>query len=271
VKIAINFSQAACALRDQGRLAVDLFKCPDWPDHWDAFAQAGPVYIHFRHMAGAGRMRHVHWRSTASMRKKSATPFVNLHIAPYLHWLREVWPAMSGEPLATDLYALARDDIEGAARKFGAENIIIENAPYRDPVGTQARAGVDPEFLCRLTAETDCGFLLDLAHARISARQLGIPEEEYIRAMPLDRLRELHITGLLEVDGILQDHFPMMEEDWPSVEWAFHNIRQGLWSEPWVMTYEYGGIGPGYAERTEAGIIESQMKRFSECWQKSAE
>jgi uncharacterized protein len=269
VKLAINYSRPALDLRRRGRLAVDLLKCPDWPDHWDEFALAGPVYIHFRHMAGAGRMQNVDWEQTALLRKRSGSPFVNLHIAPYMHWLSADSSPDAHEPSFDEVFALACADVEQASRQFGAENVIIENAPYRDGDGRMARAGVEPELFHRLTRETGCGLLLDLSHARITARQLGWAEEAYIQALPLDRLRELHITGLEMNDGVWLDHYPMTSEDWPSAEWAIRNIRTGRWAEPWVATFEYGGVGPGYEERTDAAIIEEQMNRFVRMWRPS--
>jgi uncharacterized protein len=268
MKLAVNYSHAALQLRRQNRLPADLFKCPDWPDHWPEFAQAGPVYIHFRFMAGVQRMNQVDWDQVAALREQSHSPFVNLHIAPYRHWMVDLGFSPAGEPAAADFFALARSDIEQTIRRFGADNVIIENAPYTDQHGTMSRAGVDPELLCRLVADTGCGFLLDLAHARITAHQLNIPEEKYIGSLPLYRLREMHVTGLAEVDGILLDHHPMTEEDWPSAEWAVQCIRAGEWAEPWVMTFEYGGIGPGYAERTDADLLEGQTKRLHALCQK---
>jgi uncharacterized protein len=260
MRLAVNYSHAAVSLRQRSRLPADLLKCPDWPDHWPEFSGASPVYIHFRHMAGARRMNQVDWNQTAYLRDQSHSPFVNLHIAPYLHWLSDEPTAQ--EPSDAELFDLTCADISETIKRFGKENVIIENAPYQDLYGTMARTGVDPVFLSRLVGETGCGFLLDLAHARITARQLGIPEKEYVGALPLHRLCELHITGLSPQKGILVDHFPMTEDDWPSAKWALDCIHAGLWTQPWVVTFEYGGIGPGYEENSDPQIIEMQVTQF---------
>jgi uncharacterized protein len=270
VKFAINYSRVALDLRKQNRIQADLLKCPDWPDHWPEFAMAGPVYIHFRLMAGSRHMQSVDWDQIASLRNWSNTPFVNLHISPYLDWISNLVSEGKADAFAENIFNLAYQDVMLASRYFGAENVIVENVPYQDTVGLQARPAVEPELFSRLVAETGCGLLLDLAHARITASQLGIPEREYIQALPLTHLKELHITGLQEEDGLLVDHRPMREEDWLSVQWAFQKIRAGEWSEPWVMTFEYGGLGPGYQERTDAKVIEEQLNRFSLVWDDSS-
>jgi len=79
--------------------------------------------------------------------------------------------------------------------------------------------------------------LLDISHARITSDTLGIDYEEYIEKLPLDRLHEVHITGVRRYHGFLEDHFEMQAEDWPSVEWAAERIRLGAWREPEIVAF----------------------------------
>ena len=44
--------------------------------------------------------------------------------------------------------------------------------------------------------------------------------------------------------GRLIDHLPMTDEDWSLCEWAMAQIGAGRWSRPWIVTFEYGGVGP---------------------------
>ena len=72
--------------------------------------------------------------------------------------------------------------------------------------------------------------LLDLAHARWSARTLASPVTRFIDAHPLSSLVELHVTGLgLDQDGRQRDSMPMEEGDWGLLEWALDNIAGGRW------------------------------------------
>lgn len=88
---------------------------------------------------------------------------------------------------------------------------------------------------------------------------------DYIKKLPLDRLKELHITGIQQ-DGNqrLRDSMPMTEEDWDLAGWVLKNIQTGNWPEPWVASLEYGGIGPAFEWRTDSKVLASQVPRLEE-------
>ncbi len=110
---------------------------------------------------------------------------------------------------------------------FGSENVILENANY-DPNYQVPTLVIQPEVISRVVAESGCGLLLDLAHARMSAVYLGIDMREYISRLPVHALRELHVAGTRYVaeQQRLVDHYPMTDEDWSLTEWALDNIHQ---------------------------------------------
>ena len=53
----------------------------------------------------------------------------------------------------------------------------------------------EPEFLADLTRRTGCGLLLDLNNVFVSATNLGFAPLDYIDALPLDRVGEIHLGG----------------------------------------------------------------------------
>lgn len=74
----------------------------------------------------------------------------------------------------------------------------VENNNYYP---TPAYAHVtDGDFLTQLVHENDLCFLLDLAHAHITAHNKGMPYAEYVRSLPLDVVRQLHICRS-DIDG----------------------------------------------------------------------
>jgi uncharacterized protein len=113
--------------------------------------------------------------------------------------------------------------------------------------------------------ESGCGLLLDLSHARIAALQLGVDERDYINSLPVDRLRELHITGLrfTDEDG-WYDHSPMRAEDWVATQWAIEQIQAGHWAHPWAVALEYGGIGAFFKERSRNDVLAVDIPRLYE-------
>lgn len=54
-----------------------------------------------------------------------------------------------------------------------------------------------PEQLNRLFIENDVSFLLDLTHAKITAKYRGWDIHDYIRQLSLNRVVEIHVNGFL--------------------------------------------------------------------------
>jgi uncharacterized protein (UPF0276 family) len=105
-------------------------------------------------------------------------------------------------------------------------------------------------------------FLLDTAHARLSADELGIDPWTYIQSLPVNRLVELHVTGTAVHDGIWKDSMIMQETDWELAERALAEIHAGRWPQPWVVAFEYGGIGEKFAWRSDPDVIREQGRRL---------
>lgn len=73
-----------------------------------------------------------------------------------------------------------------ASVEIGVENNNFYPTPAYEHV-------TDGDFLTRLVRENGLSFLLDLAHAHITAHNKGMPHEEYVRSLPLHAVRQLHI------------------------------------------------------------------------------
>ena len=52
----------------------------------------------------------------------------------------------------------------------------------------------DPDFIRDHLAEFDLGLVLDLAHARVTAHNLGLNPAAYLTALPLERTAEIHLS-----------------------------------------------------------------------------
>lgn len=51
------------------------------------------------------------------------------------------------------------------------------------------------EFLARMATEADCGLLLDVANVRVSAVNHEFDPVEYLRALPHERIVQMHLAG----------------------------------------------------------------------------
>jgi len=152
-------------------------------------------------------------------------------------------------------------EIEVLKQEFAGYPVISENLPF-EPLIPEYHLSSDPKLISEAIIETDTGLLLDISHARITSDTLGIDYQEYIEKLPLDRLHEVHITGVRRYHGFLEDHFEMQPEDWPSAEWAAERIRLGAWREPEIVAFEYGGVGEWFSWRTDSWALEEQVPRL---------
>lgn len=253
MELAINYSPAAEDLVRSGIITVDRFKCPDWPGLIGKARACRPVYVHFPLHAGRCWGKSTDLDEVGRLMEATGTCHVNTHLDPEVE---------DGDEAA----ALARTirDVEMLVRHFGAAQVVVENVPFWQYESPHHRLAVQPAFISEVVRATGCGFLLDLSHARIAARELGRDEQDYIAALPVDRLRELHVTGLARHGGRLGDHMPLRESDWRAVTWALKQVHDGAWGLPRIVAFEYGGVGARFAWRSDAGVMAGQVPRLYE-------
>ena len=264
MKLAVNYSPQAADLLAHGQVCFDLFKCPDWPDIIAAAQAVCPTYVHFSLRAGRGGVDAAALDRIADLLEKTETHEVSTHLAPD----GDGFPGMpldTREPEHVErVIEAALRDVAALVEHFGARRVSVENtmwapdAPHRIP-----RPALEAGTIDRIVRRMGVGLVLDLAHARCTAKFLGVGERDYIRSLPLDRLRELHVSGTREEpNGLWEDHFELSEDDVALTEWAFDRIRQGDWPAPWVLTLEYGGTGDPFRDRSDAGALRRQLTRL---------
>lgn len=258
---SINYSTQAAVLLDQHRIELDRFKCPDWPDLIQEASQRRPVAVHFNLAAGRGKLRHKNLDKAAALAEQTGTPYINLHLEAKLVDFPDIPVDSTHGEHQQLVFDQTLSDVELAVQRFGAERVIVENVPYR-ATGNVLRPSVEPEAICRIVQQTGCGLLLDVPHARITAAQLGLDERDYICRLPVQSLKELHFTGVQDLDGWLQDHLPALEADWQALDWVLERIKLGEWPRPWMLAFEYSGVGEKFGWRSDAGAIERQCQRL---------
>jgi uncharacterized protein (UPF0276 family) len=248
-----------------------------------------PLYVHFPLRAGAGigdaldseTNRPVDWNRVETLLAHAGTSQVNLHIATTVEDCPGI-PLDTTDPAHAEMLAgrLIRD-VRAVVERFGPERVIIEND--FDNGGLHLLPTYLPQTLHRVVEETGCGLLLDVAHARIAARYLQMDVREYIAALPVAHTREIHVTGVQrfgkrwvsrlrragldagtigDLAGRPLDHLPMTDDDWGLFAWVMEQTHNGTWGKPWVVTFEYGGVGPLFEALTLADVLAAQIPRL---------
>jgi uncharacterized protein (UPF0276 family) len=138
--------------------------------------------------------------------------------------------------------------------------LLVENVPWR-PNHTMLRLCAEPANLRAAVEQTDTGLLLDTAHLRVAAINMGMDPREYAMALPLERVREIHVSGPRMEGGSWRDrHMALLEDDYTFIAWLLER------TEPLMVTLEYGGTGPVFERpgMTDPDMLLSQLRRLKE-------
>jgi uncharacterized protein (UPF0276 family) len=290
MKFAVNHSHPAIALWQENPQTFDLFKMPEWPDLVEPFAKEHPCYVHFALEVtdGSGLIRDgethaaVNFKRIEHLLKLTQTPLVNVHLAPKPKYHPDLGHADISPEAQEKITARMLKDVEVLTRHFGKDMVIAEN----DAGGKNVVSAALPAQVIRtVIEEAGCGFLFDISHARLVARQFGLAAKEYIAQLPLNCLQEMHITGIQYLDekwqailrnsGALDeehleryrdrwmDHLPITDEDWDFIAWALAQIHSGAWHAPWVAACEYGGTSNFFLATLDEAVVREQFPRLN--------
>jgi len=247
----------------EGQIQLDYFKCPDWPDLIVEAQVYAPVAVHFDLVSAAGKLRGQNWSQVEQLLTETQTPYVNLHLTASVADYPDL-PLNTSEPTHVNRVIdglLA--DVWAVVDRFGPDRVIAENIPYRGTPGHHTlRPAGDPRVIRQVVQETGCGLLLDISHARMAAYYLGMDEHHYIQQLPIEKLRELHFAGVHSIEGKLRDHLAILPQDWETLEWALGNITRGDWKNPWLLAFEYGGVGEVFEWRSDPAVIREQVPKL---------
>ncbi|MBE0699605.1 MAG: DUF692 family protein [Anaerolineaceae bacterium] len=285
MKYAVNYSPLLAELVQAGLVSIDFYKCPAWPDLLTEAIKTLPVYIHFPLSIGYGEgnvmdeetHQPADLERFARMMDETGTPFINTHFIAPAETYANIPPESRASHHIRRVLDGAIRDLEPLIHRFGAEKVLVENIINEHNWLTACAL---PDVISSLISETGCGFLFDLSHARLTAEKIGMDAHEYIAGLPMDKMCEGHVTGLKTLEGGLLemilavgdpydmvssqagkriDHLPMEEEDWPELAWLIEGIDRGKFRDPWVMAFEYGGVGHFWEELTDRDIYLTQL------------
>ncbi len=91
----------------------------------------------------------------------------------------------------------------GQVQDFLGQRIVIENVSsyltYRSSEMTEW------EFIAALSAQADCELLLDVSNVYVSSVNHGFDARVFLDAIPPSRVRQIHLAGHSNQDGLLID------------------------------------------------------------------
>jgi uncharacterized protein (UPF0276 family) len=240
MRLAVNDTEVSRALAASGRLDVDAVETsgPKVASAGEAFADH-PLLLHVPvwdwSLAHPDALAdHDAWTVTEAALAATGAPWLSLHVgfsAPTVAFAGGMKPVGPVLDRAATLAAMTTTVREARARC--PVPVLLENLDLQG--GGAYEHVCEPAFLRELLHATEAWMLLDLAHAQVSASRLGITAEAYLDALPLERVRALHLSGPRARDGALWDaHEVLRDRDLHLLERVLSRI------DPWALTLEYG-------------------------------
>jgi uncharacterized protein (UPF0276 family) len=255
MQFAVNYSLPLEKLLLTGKVEVDLLKCPDWQGVIHAARRLRPVYVHFEIAVGNGQVPTLDYDVLRAMFTQTHTPHLNCHL---------IGNSTLDPGSRNDQLKQIREWVEELT--FIRNNLpdvplVAENLPIT-PLEKGSRIGADPDLIRETLLATETDLLFDLSHARISCGAMEYKLTDYVSQLPMQHLRELHLTGLRRYHGLITDHFELSDSDWQAADWAQQQILSGEWRQPEIVALEYGGVGDVFGWRTQPDALLAQVPRL---------
>ncbi|WP_027892083.1 DUF692 family multinuclear iron-containing protein [Calidithermus chliarophilus] len=236
IRLAANGTPELFELLYTHDLPLDYIKCPLSPDSRREVLRARhylPVLLHGWGPPGYSlTMPEIPEPGLlCELAGLSGTPFVSAHL-DYL-------PGRDGELSPEALLGRVASSASRLRALTGKE-VLLENLPWY-AWKSRPRYTTDPAFIAQALECSGSDLLLDLAHARVAAWNRGEEVRDYLAALPLGRVREVHVSGpRLEPEGLRDRHRSLSEEDYRLLEWVMPRLPRLE-----VLTLEYMGSRPG--------------------------
>ncbi|HEU0054504.1 MAG TPA: DUF692 family protein [Longimicrobium sp.] len=162
-------------------------------------------------------------------------------------------------PYDRDVLELLAERVDHVQRRVPVPFLLENNVYYVDLPDQEM---TEPEFLNALTARTGGGVLLDVHNVVVNATNHGFDPRDFIFALELDRVVELHIAGGSEQDGFYTDSHagPVADAVWElldDVVAAAPNLCG--------ITFEFG---ESYFGLMEARGVRAELDRARAVWRR---
>ncbi|HYH02451.1 MAG TPA: DUF692 family protein [Bacillota bacterium] len=248
MKLAVNFSEALIhLLQNDPGLQVDYIKVPTvaFPGCFSQFEQGERWRPLLPHPAQTGVIALGHPdpgqrfnpEIVAEIIRRTNPPYLSTHLEAKVDYFPEFRSYQHEfHPGLQQMLAERFLQAVKTVKEVTGLQLLVENFPYYT-WREQYRLGSEPWFVREICEQGDCGFLLDIAHARCSAGSFGISDQAYINALPLERLREIHLAGVRNQKYGIRDTHTALEE------WDYQLFREVLeQARPEIVSLEYGGM-----------------------------
>lgn len=116
-------------------------------------------------------------------------------------------------PYTEETLAVVCRNIDSAQEAMGRAMLFENPSSY---LTFTASTMTEWEFLAEMSRRTGCGLLLDINNIFVSTQNHGWDADAYLRGIPADRVRQIHLAGHTEGEGLLIDTHdqPVNDDVW---------------------------------------------------------
>ncbi|MBT2119159.1 DUF692 domain-containing protein [Dyella sp. LX-66] len=148
--------------------------------------------------------------------RKLADAIEPLFVSDHLSWSRfahfnshDLLPL----PYTEETLAVVCRNIDMAQEALGRAMLFENPSSY---VSFAASTMAEWEFIAEMSRRTGCGLLLDVNNIYVSAQNHGWDAQAYLRGIPADRVRQIHLAGHTQGEDLLIDTHdqPVNDEVW---------------------------------------------------------
>jgi len=258
-KIGCNWSEALFDLVTTKQVNIDYIKTGafgEFDKYFDTMRSLRPVLLHglgHYERAGMKNIDIVDFKRANRLIAECGSPHYGLHLAITN---ADMSPSMSEEDIPKRMF----EHIQ-VFKKNLTVPLLLENIPEapQEKVLYDHYPYSGPEQISRIINDNDVDMILDITHAKIVTIHRGWNIHDYLRALPLERVREIHVNGSgHDENGFPDDpHNAMGGEDYALLDWVLK------YTNPNIISLEYNGTPSEPPEVISENLL-IQLKRLSQ-------
>lgn len=260
-KIGCNWSEALIDLINNNRIDIDYIKMGaygEFDKQFDIVRLLKPILLHglgYFECSGMKNISIIDFQRANELILKCGSPHYGLHLA-----IQNT--DMSTGMNDNDIYIHMSKQIQIFKKRLTVP-LLLENTPDSPQDRTVFNHYPYAEYdkISRLLNDNDVNLLLDLTHAKITALYRNWNIYDYLKALPLHRIKEIHVNGSgYDEQGFPADtHQPMNNEDYELLDWLL------LYSNPDIITLEYNGIESEDKELISLNLVKQLNELYLLC------
>jgi uncharacterized protein (UPF0276 family) len=240
IELAVNYFKGLANLAQEMALEFQIVRVGSWCDRDDVdkivaeFPGKRFLYHHNRNLRADNAETQALIATLQDRQRQTGSPWLSAHLDQHtdveIHNLLEKGCAPPRYGFEQSLEMLC-DAIQTVQTHLPV-SLLLENVEHW-PLAKVDFAAM-PDFICRVLDQAKCGFLLDIAHAEVTADILKRDVRRYIKELPLERVVELHVCGTSRRNGrVVDSHEALQEKDYALLAWLLRCTA------PKAVTLEY--------------------------------